>query len=151
MENVAPHGIKSNVCPKCEVLPGELGTDDNSHRAQGYARYEGCERESASDGSGIKFETLGIDLEKKVFHGLYSVSEPGLHKADSLHPVYLWLFKHLMDRISGFLKKHAWLHAFDDTGKALLPYPGFFAPKKAFRKVMQWQGNEMRNLGLCLL
>jgi len=33
MENVAIHRIKSNVCTKCEVLPGDLGTDANSHRA----------------------------------------------------------------------------------------------------------------------
>jgi len=33
IENVELHGIKSNVCPKCEVLPGELGTDANSYRA----------------------------------------------------------------------------------------------------------------------
>jgi len=151
MENVALHGIKSNGCPKCEVLPGELGTDANSHRARDYARYERCERESASDDSRTMFETLGIDLEKNVFHGLHRVSAPGLHKPELLHTVYLGLFKHLMDWISGFLKKHARLQAFDDTWKALPPYPGFFVPKKGYREVTQWQGKEMRNLGRCLL
>ena len=115
MENVALQGIKLNVCPKCEVLPGELGTDANSHRARYYARYERCECESASDDSRTMFETLGIDLEKNVFHGLHRVSAPSLHKLDLLHTVYLGLFKHLMDWISGFLKKHAQLQAFDDT------------------------------------
>jgi len=33
MENVGLDGIKSKVCPKCEVLPRELGTHANSHRA----------------------------------------------------------------------------------------------------------------------
>jgi len=115
MENVALHGIKSNVCPKCEVLPGELGTDASSLRARDCARYERCERESASDDSRTMFETLGIDLEKNVFHGLHLVSAPGLHKPDLIHTVYLVLFKHLMYWISGFLKKHARLQAFDDT------------------------------------
>ena len=119
MENVALDGIKSNVCPKCEVLPGELGTNANSHRARDYARYE--RRESASDDSRTMFETLGINLEKNVLHGLDRVSAPGLHKPDLLHTVYLGLFKHLMDWISGFLKKHARLQAFDDTWKALPP------------------------------
>jgi len=151
MENVAHHGIKSNVCPKCEVLPGELGTDANSHRARDYARYERCERESASDDSRTMFETLGIDLEKNMFHRLHRVSAPGLHDPDLLHTVYLGLFKHLMDWISGFLKKHAQLQAFDDTCKALPPYAGLFVPKKAYREVMQWQGKGMRNLGGCLL
>jgi len=150
MENVALHGMKSNVCPKCEVLPGELETNANSHRARDYARYERCERESASDNSRTMFEMLGINLEKNVFHGLHRVSVPSLHRPDLLDTVYLGLFKHLMDWISGFLKKHARLQAFDDTWKALPPYPGFVVPKKAYREVTQWQGNEMRNLGRCI-
>jgi len=97
------------------------------------------------------FETLGIDLEKSWFHGLYRVSSPGLHKPDFLHSVYLGLFKRLIDWILGFLKKHARLEAFDNTGKALWPSQGFFVPKKAYCKVTQWQGKEMTNLGRCLL
>jgi len=150
MENVALHGIKSNVCSEFEELPGELETDANSNRALDYTRYQRCERQSASDDSRTMFETLGIDLEKTLFHGLYWVSAPRLHKPDLLHTVYLGLCKHLIDWISGFLKKHARLHAFDDTWKALPPYPGFFVPKKAYREVTQWQGKEMRNLGRCL-
>ena len=68
-----------------------------------------------------------------------------------LHMVYLGLFKYMMDWIQGFLKKHARAQAFDDTWKALPPYPAFLVPKKAYRKVMQWQGKEMRNLGRCFL
>jgi len=68
-----------------------------------------------------------------------------------LHTVYLGLFKHMMDWIQGFLKKHGRAQAFDDAWKALPPYPGFFVPKKAYREVTQWQGKEMRNLGRCLL
>jgi len=115
MENIALDGIKSNVGPKCEVLPGEFGTNANSHQARDCARYERCEGESASDDSRTMIGTLGIDLEKNVFHGLHRVSAPGLHKPDLLHTVYLGLFKYLIDWISGFLKKHARLRAFDDT------------------------------------
>jgi len=57
----------------------------------------------------------------------------------------------MTDCIQGFLKKYAPQQAFDDPWKALPPYPGFFVPKKAYREVTQWQGKEMRNLGLCLL
>ena len=54
----------------------------------------------------------------------------------------------MMDWIEGFLKKHGRLQAFDDVWKALPPYPGFLVPKKAYREVTQWQGKEMRNLGV---
>ena len=86
-----------------------------------------------------------------VFHGLYRVSAPDLHLPDLLHTIYLGLFKHMMDWIQGFLKKHSRLQAFDDTLKTLPRYPGFFVPKKAYQEVTQWQGKEIRNLGRCLL
>ena len=57
----------------------------------------------------------------------------------------------MMDWIQGFLKKHGQLQAFGDAWKTLPSYPGFFVPKNAYRKVRQWQGEEMRNLGHCLL
>jgi len=67
-----------------------------------------------------------------------------------LDTVYVGLFKHNMDWIHAFLKKHGRLQAFDDVLKALPPYPGCFVPKKAYRKVEQWQGNKMRNQGRCI-
>ena len=40
MENVALHGIKSNSCPKCEVPPGEIGTDaGRKYPARDHARH----------------------------------------------------------------------------------------------------------------
>ena len=86
-----------------------------------------------------------------VFHGLYRVSAPDLHVRDLLHTIYLGLFRHMMDWIQGFLKKHGRLQAFDHAWMTLLPYPGFLVPKKAYLEVPQWQGKEMRNLALCLL
>ena len=159
MENVALHGIKSNACPKCEVPPDALGTDaEQTYPTRDYAIYEHLEQENQhrSTDSGVgdidaMFDTLAIKMGQNVFHGLQRVSAPDLHKPDLLHTIYLGLFKHMMDWIQGFLKKHARLQAFDDTWKGLPPYPGFFAPKKAYREVTQWQGKEMRNLGRCLL
>ena len=57
----------------------------------------------------------------------------------------------MMDWIQGFVKKHGGLLAFDDAWKTLLPYSGFFVPKKAYLEVKQWQGKAMWNLGRCLL
>ena len=60
-----------------------------------------------------------------------------LHLPDLLHTIYLGLFKHMMDWIQGFLKKHWRQQVFDNAWKALPPYPGFFALKKACREVTQ--------------
>ena len=65
--------------------------------------------------------------------------------------VYLGLFKHMMDWIQVFLKKHGRLQAFDDVWKALPPYPGFLVTIKPYREVAQWQGKDMRNLGRWIL
>jgi len=85
------------------------------------------------------------------FYGLNPVSPSDLHKPDLLHTVYLGLFKHLRDRIQGFLNRLGQLNAFDEVWKTLLPYSGFLVPKKAYHEVTQWQEKEMQNLGGCVL
>jgi len=52
-----------------------------------------------------------------------------------------------MEWIQDFLKKHNRLKYFDEAWASMGAYPGFTAPKKAYREVSQWQGKEMRNLG----
>ena len=150
------HGLKSNACPTCEVHAGELGTNIKNYRARDYARYQryGYENRfpgSKSDGTHIKFRGLGINLGQNILHGRHRVSAPDLHTPDRLHTVYLGLVKHMMEWIQAFLKKHGRLQAFDNVWKALPLYPGFLEPKKAYCKVAQWQGKEMRNLGRCIL
>jgi len=156
MENVTLHGLKSNACPTFEVPAGELYTNIKNYRARDYARYERYGYANRfpgpkSDGTHVKFRALGINLGQNIFHGLHRVLAPDLHTPDMLHTVYLGLFKDMMDWIQAFLKKHGRLQAFDDVWKALLPYPGFLVPKKAYREVALWQGKEMRTLGRCIL
>ena len=55
------------------------------------------------------FETLRINLRKNVFHDLYWVPSPGLHKPDLLHTVDPGLFKNMIDWVKGLLQKHAQL------------------------------------------
>jgi len=38
-----------------------------------------------------------------------------LHKPDLLHNIYLGLFKHVMEWVEGFLKRHKRQQAFDDA------------------------------------
>ena len=116
----------------------KLGTDARyQYLVRDYARYERREREdghqspgSESDAPDGTSNTLGINMGPGIFHGLHRVSAPDLHMPGLLHTIYLGLFKHMMDWIHGFLKKHARLQAFDDAWKTLPPYPGFFIPKK---------------------
>jgi len=128
MENVALHGLKTNACPKCEVPTQELGTNARRHRTRDYARYQRYKPEnqnsgSESDDDHIMCDNLGIG--QNILHRLDRVSASDLYKPDMLHTIYLALFKHMMDWIEGFLKKHGQLQAFDDVWKALPPYPGF--------------------------
>jgi len=83
----------------------------------------GCNRAQGSffanetNHANITPESLGIRLGQNVFYGLNRVSPSDLHKPDMLHTVYLGLFKHMMDWIQGFLKKHGRLEAFDEVWK----------------------------------
>jgi len=153
--NVCPlHGIKSNVCPRYEVPAVELGTNMKVYPVRDYTIYYHYDYENwigETDHADITPESRGIRLGQNVFYGLNQVSPSDLHKPDMLHTVYLGLFKHMMDWIQDFLKKHGRLETFDEVWKALLPYPGCLVPKKAYREVTQWQGKKMRNLGRCVL
>jgi len=77
---------------------------------------------------------------------MQGVSAPNLYKPELLHTVYLRLFKHMMDWVPAFLKKHPWLQVFDDTCKGLPRYAEFLVPKKAYHLVPQWQEKHIRNL-----
>jgi len=96
------------------------------------------------------FQRLGVKIGTNVFTGLDRVSPADLHKPDILHNICLGLFKHMMEWVEGFLKKHKRQRAFDDAWKEIPPYPGFSVPKKAYREIRQWQGKEMPNLGRCI-
>jgi len=50
------------------------------------------------------WDNLGIG--QTIFNRLDRVSASDLPKPDLLHTNYLGLFKHMMDWIEGFLKKH---------------------------------------------
>jgi len=159
MESVTLHGIKSNACPKCELPQEELGGRAGHPRARDYARYERYECENSSldsethDAAYNHYtnETHGTKKRQNVVQGLVRVSTPDLHKLDMLHTIYLEVFKYMIDSIQGFLKKHTRQGAFDEVWNALPPYSELFVTNKAYRKVTQWQGKQMRNLGGCLL
>ena len=153
-EHAALQGIGSKSCPKCEVPCEELGGDPRRiYETRDYMRY----REKAlwhepAEAAGIAeyFQRLGVKIGNNVFIGLDRVSPADLHKPDLLHNIYLGLFKHMMEWVEGFLKKHKRQQAFDDAWKEIPPYPGFSVPKKAYREITQWQGKEMRNLSRCI-
>jgi len=109
-EHAALQGIGSKSCPKCEVPCEELGRDPRRiYETRNYMRY----REIAlwhkpAEAAGIAeyFLRLGVKIGNNVFIGLDRVSPADLHKLDLLHNIYLGLFKHMMEWVEGFLKKH---------------------------------------------
>ena len=94
---------------------------------------------------------VGVKMGRNIFAGLLHVEVPLLFKPDILHNIYLRLFKHLMQWIENFLEKHGRQELFDQVWKSLQLYPWFFVPKKAYRKMTQWEGKEIRNLGRSIL
>ena len=154
-ENEALHGLKRMSCARCEVPIESLGSDATEvHPTRDYERYASVTEQYFDTGNeqlAASRSAVGIKMERNVFVGLSRVVVPLLFKPDILHNVYLGLFKHLMQWIEDFLKKHDRQDLFDEVWKSLPPYPGFFVPKKAYREVTQWQGKEMRNLGRCIV
>jgi len=56
------------------------------------------------------------------------VNPADLPKLDLLHNIYLGLFKHMMEWVEGFLKKHKRQLAFNTSWKEIPPYPGHSVP-----------------------
>jgi len=78
-----------------------------------------------------------VKIGNNVFTHLDQFKPAHLHKRDLLHNIYLGLFKHMMEWVEGFLKKHKWQQASDDTWRETPPYPGLSLPKKAYCEVTQ--------------
>jgi len=122
MENVALHGLKTNACPKCEVPTNQLGTNARNYQAPDYARYQGYKHENQTSGSKTDNDhVMNLGISQNISHRLNRVSASDLYKPDILHTIYLGLFKHMMNWIEAFLKKHRRLQAFDQVWKTLLP------------------------------
>jgi len=98
-------------------------------------------RHEPAEAAGIAdyFQPLRVKIGNNVFTGSNQVSPADLHKPDHLHNIYLDLFKHMMEWVEGFLKKHKRQQACDDAWKEIPLYPGFSVPKKTYREITQWQ------------
>jgi len=96
------------------------------------------------------FQRLGVKIANNVFTGLDLVSPWDLHKPDLLQNIYLGLFKHTIEWVERFLKKHKRQQALDDAWQEIAHYPRFSVLKNAYRGITQWQGKELRNLGHCI-
>jgi len=138
-EHAGLQGIGSKSCPKCEVPCEELGGDPRRmYETPDYMVYrEKALRHLPAEAAGIAeyFQRLGVKIGNNLFMGLDRVSPADLHKLDLLHNIYLGFFKHMMECVEGFLKKHKRQQAFNDAWKEIPPYPGFSVLQKAYRKI----------------
>jgi len=118
-EHAALQGIENKSCPKCEVPWEELGgnppqicdTSDNMRYREKALRHELAEAASIA----AYFRWLGVTIGNNVFIGPDRVSPADLQKPDLLHNIYLGLFKHMIEWVEGFLKKHKRQQGFDDA------------------------------------
>jgi len=123
-ENMALQGLKKDACPKCEEPTNELRINARSYRARDYTRHQRYKPENQTSGSETDNDhVMNLGIGQNIFHRLDRVAASDLYKPDILHTIYLRLFKHMMDWIEAFQKKHRRLQAFDADWKALPPYP----------------------------
>ena len=135
------YSIKSNLCPVCEVAHDQLGNGPGeTFKKRDYGQYAVLFERKKMD----KLRSIGVELSYNAFWGLTHINPVDLWKPDTLHVIYLGIFKHLMQWITDFLKYYKKLDLFDKIWKNLETFPGIYVPRKAYTQISQWQGKEMR-------
>jgi len=81
---------------------------------------------------------VGVKIGNNVFALLDRVNPADLHKPDLLHNIYLGLFKHMMEWVERFLKRHKLQQGFNDAWKEISLYHRLSVPRNAYREVPQW-------------
>ena len=140
MEHVLLYNLKNNACPRCEVLPEELGKPPSwlfasaAPPKRNHQRYRQLAEQYQDTGEAGPIEKLAKKGIKGLFNAFWilpRVDPAELPKPDLLHTIYLGMLKHLMEWIQDFLKKHNRLDNFDQAWSSMGSYPGFTVSKKA--------------------
>ena len=138
-ENEALHGMKRMGCTVCVVPLERLGSVvEECFPTQDYERYARIVQRYLDMGDedfATSLLAVEVRMNRNIFAGIPRVRVPLLFKPDVLHNIYIGLFKHMMQWIEDFLKKHDRQAVFDEVWKSLPPYPGFSLPKMAYREV----------------
>ncbi|KAH0604019.1 uncharacterized protein H6S33_007050 [Morchella sextelata] len=116
-------------------------------------RYWDLHRRFTEEEAGAEEElkASGIKQARGVLWNTPFIDPMQLPKPDILHVLYLGLFKHMMDWLMAFLKKHKRKDEFDTIWARIPSYLYFNAMNKPYSQVSQWQGKEMHNLVKILL
>ena len=133
-ENEALHGLKRMGCTVCEVPVKCLGSDaEECFSTRDYERYARIAQRHLDMGDedfAISLSAVGVRMNRNIFAGIPRKTVPLLFQPDVLHIIYLGLFKHMMQWIEDFLKKHDRQAVFNEVWKSLPPYAGFFVLKR---------------------
>ena len=125
-EYAALQGIPSKSCTRCDPHNGHGRDLQWMYETRDYILYrEKALRYKPVQAASIEkyFQRLGVKIRNNLFSELDRVTPAYLDKPDLLPNIPLVLFKHMMEWVEGFLKKHNWQQAFNDAWKEIPPYP----------------------------
>jgi len=93
---------------------------------------------------------VGRENRKQCIHQPRVWKPCGPTQAGPLAQYLAWLIQ-TYDGMGGRIpEKHKRQQAFDNAWKEIPPYTGFSVLNQAYRKITQWQGKELCNLGHCI-
>jgi len=146
LENSILHGIYATRCLICESPQDKLGClqEYPLRNAQQYQSW-------IDDSDKESLHNKGVKLVQNALWSLQDTVPHQLIRSDILHTMLLGNLQHLMDWITGFLKYHNRLPAFDDVWSSLPRYPGIHVPHKSYRLLSQLSGKEMRSILMVIL
>ena len=155
-------GLNLNGCSYCEVPADCLGEYEEEYTIRDHSKSRQIIRDKNLGDPGltqgekdrrigqITSET-GLKIFPLAIWKLQKVNCNELFAPDTLHCIWIGVFKHLMNWMIGFLEKHERSDLFNHAWLACTEYQNFRKPTKTFWAVQKWTGFEHRNAGRILL
>lgn len=140
-EHTSLLNINNQACPRCEVDFKGLGSlQENSPYIQ-ERDIKIVERYNVETSDTAPVEYFLSKSLKTLYNALSALPRAqayDFHKPNMLHNIYFGLFKHMMEWVQLFLKKHNRVKNFDRGWVSIKPYPRLAVPDKAYRATTQW-------------
>jgi len=137
------HNIKNGVCYWCECPKAEMDQlPGRPYPMRDHGKYRVLSVANTATAN-TRLASFDVHQCSNVFWDLDCVVSD-LPKPDLLHTMQLGMLKHLLGRLSVFLKQHKHFEAFNNIWLSVHANLEMAQPRRTYEEVSSWQGKEIK-------